>query len=403
MLNIGLIREGKVPPDSRVPLTPQQCHQIIREYPVEIRVQSAAGRCFSDREYRALRIPVEDEVVAADVLMGVKEVPIEMLVPHKTYFFFSHTIKKQAYNRDLLRAVLDKQITLIDYEALTDAQGKRLIAFGRFAGMVGAHNALFTYSRRTGAFSLKQMKDYRDYAAAQAAYTELRLPPLKIVLTGTGRVGSGAAQVLRDMGIRQVTPEDFLEQTYDEAVFTQLRVAHYVRRPDDQPFVSADFYRSPAEFESAFEPFAHRADIMINGIYWDNRAPQFFSRDDMTSEAFAIQVIADITCDIAPVSSIPSTLRASTIANPIFGYDPQTGREVPPHQTGVIDMMTIDNLPNELPRDASEAFGEQFMRHILPELLLPESAMLTRATVAQAGQLGPHFQYLSDYAGLSRP
>jgi len=399
MLNIGIIREGKVPPDSRVPLTPAQCHHILEQFDVSITVQPSPGRCYPDNEYRGMRVPMAEDLDDCSILMGVKEVPIPMLIPNKTYLFFSHTIKEQAYNRDLLRAVLDKNITLIDYEVLTNERGKRLIAFGKFAGMVGAHNGLFTYAQRTGTFTLKQMKEYHDYADAKSHYDRLRLPPLKIVLTGTGRVGSGAALVLRDMGIREVSAEDFLQETFAEAVFTQLRIPDYVRRPDGQPFENKEYYAHPDQFVSSFQPYTRAADIMINGIYWDNRAPQFFSKEDMRHPDFRMQVIADVTCDIAPVSSIPSTLRASTIADPVFGYEPHTGVETAAYQDGCIDMMTIDNLPNELPRDASQAFGEQFMEYILPEFFKANSDILERATVARNGQLGPHFQYLTGYVG----
>ncbi len=396
-MKFGIIREGKTPPDSRVPLTPDQCSHIIDEHSLELAVQPSAGRCYRDEEYAAAEIPLAEDLSDCDVLLGVKEVPIDQLLPDKTYCFFSHTIKKQSYNRDLLRAVLAKNIRLIDYEVMTDEHGKRLIAFGRFAGMVGAHNALYTYGKRTGAFDLKRLKDCHDYAEAQERYHHIEWPPVKIVLTGTGRVGQGAAQVLHDMGIRQAPHDDFLTRPYDEPVFTQLRVIHYIARPDGAPFEPREFYDRPEAFQSIFRPYTAAADIMINGIFWDNRAPAFFSADDMQREDFRIRVIADVTCDIAPVSSIPSTLRATTIADPVFGYDPSTHSETAPHQLHAIDMMTIDNLPNELPRDASQSFGEQFMDHILPEFLEPASEILERATVAENGQLGRCFQHLQAY------
>ena len=396
-MKIGIIREGKTPPDSRVPLTPAQCKKLIDTYGVDLRVQPSPGRCYSDAEYTSIGVPIQEDLSDRTILMGVKEVPIEHLLPQKTYFFFSHTIKKQAYNRSLLQAILEKKIRLVDYEVLTNEQGKRVIAFGKWAGMVGAHNGLFTYGSRTGDFALPQMKHFRDYEAACAAYATQEWPPIKIVLTGTGRVGAGAAKVLRDMGIRQVEPSAFLNETFGEAVFTQLRVVDYVVRKDGKPFEPENFYQHPELFTSSFDSYTKVADLMINGIFWDNRAPQFFSSGDMAAEGFSIQVIADVTCDIAPVSSIPSTLRASTIADPIFGYDPKTGREVPSHTPGCIDMMTIDNLPNELPRDASKAFGEQFLTHVMPELLREQSYLLDRATVAKDGELGAHFGYLSDY------
>lgn len=400
-MKLGIIREYKIPPDARVPLTPQQCAFITQHHPVNIAVEPSPNRCFPDQEYTAANIPLQEDLSDRDVLLGVKEVPTDKLIPNKTYFFFSHTIKKQSYNRPLLRAVLEKNIRLIDYEALTDKQGRRLIAFGKFAGMVGAHNALFTYGKRTGSFDLKRLKDCHDYKEAQAIYKTIQWPPVKIVLTGTGRVGMGARSVLLDMGIREVTPEDFLARQFDEAVFTQLHCHHYVARKDGRPFDKHDFYQNPYLFKSIFAPYWKTADIMINGIYWDNAAPPFFTKSDMRRPDFRIRVIADVTCDIAPVASIPSTLRASTIDDPVFGYDPVTESEAPPFSPNVIDMMTIDNLPNELPRDASQSFGEQFIRSILPELLKPESDILERATVAQNGRLGPHFTYLEKYvAGL---
>jgi len=245
------------------------------------------------------------------------------------------------------------------------------------------------------------MNQFLDYTEARAAYQQLQLPPMKIVLTGTGRVGQGAALVLRDMGIREVEPQALLNDDFEEAVFTQLRCQDYAARRDGAPFDKKDFYANPKAYKSIFAPYAKAADLMVNGIYWDNEAPAFFTKAEMQQATFNIQVIADVTCDIAPVASIPSTLRASTIAEPVFGYDPVTGAETAPFQAHTIDMMTVDNLPNELPRDASKAFGKQFIEFILPELLKESSKIIERATVAVDGKLGPHFQYLRGYAGLA--
>ncbi len=396
-MKIGIIREGKTPPDSRVPLTPQQCKKVAENFPVEVKVKPASGRCYKNEEYRDLGVPMSYSLSDCDVLMGVKEVPIEQLSLHKTYFFFSHTIKKQPYNRDLLRACVDRKIRLIDYEALTDENGKRLIAFGKFAGMVGAHNGVLTYGRRTGDFNLPRMHTLYDYAAAKEVYKKMNWTPMKIVLTGTGRVGSGAAMVLDDMGIREVSPREFLENEYDEAVYTQLACKDYAARKDGGEFKKKDFYANPQDYKSIFAPYAAAANVMINGIYWDNEAPAFFTLEEMQTEDFNIEVIADVTCDIAPVSSIPATIDASTIAEPVFGFDPTTGEKTDAFDEAGVDMMTIDNLPNELPRDASEAFGKQFIKNILPELLKPASDVIERATVTKNGNLGTHFEYLRDY------
>ena len=396
-MKIGIIREGKTPPDSRVPLTPEQCAYLIKERGMDIVIQPSPNRCFSDEEYQNSGIHISEDLLDRDILIGVKEVPIKLLIPGMTYSFFSHTIKKQAYNRKLLQAIVQKNIRLIDYEVLTNEKGQRLIAFGKFAGMVGAHNGLMAYGNRTKLFQLKQMKNYRDYAEAKSYYTSLKLPNVRIVLTGTGRVGRGAVMVLNDMGIKKVSPEEYLNNSYDQAVYTQLQCIDYAKRKDGSAFDKKTFYEQPELFESCFSPYFRSSDLMINSIYWDNNAPAFFSLDDLRSSDFNIKVIADITCDIAPVSSIPSTIKASTIANPVYGFNPLTEAEEAPYQDHVIDMMTIDNLPNELPRDASTAFGEQFINSILDELLKPKSGVIERATITMDSKLSPTFHYLENY------
>jgi len=397
-MKIGIIREEKNPPDSRVPLNPVQCRELMDRYPIEIVVAPSPTRCFKDEEYIAEGIQMQADLSDCEVLMGVKEVPPASLVSNKTYFFFSHTIKEQPYNRYLLQTILQKNIQLIDYEVLTNDKGQRLIAFGVFAGMVGAHNGVMTYGRRTKAFALPRMNSFFDYAAAKAAYKKMSLPNFRTVLTGTGRVASGAAQVLEDMGIRKISPKDYLTNEYQEAVFTQLACQDYVTRKDGKDFKNIDFYQHPTEFKSTFLPYARRSDLMVNGIYWDNMAPAFFSQEDMQQSDFGIQVIADVTCDIAPVASIPATIKASTIADPIFGYDPTTGKETLPHQSHVVDMMTIDNLPNELPRDASTSFGQQFSDHIINALLEKENnPIIQQASITKDGKLGLHFKYLTEY------
>lgn len=394
---IVLIREEKSPSDSRVVLTPIQCAQL-RKQGWDISVQYSDIRAYKDSEYKELGIPLVEEIHDFDIMIGVKEVPISNLVPQKTYFFFSHTIKEQAYNRNLLKTAIKRQIRLIDYEVITNENNQRLIAFGKFAGMVGAHNALWTYGKRTGSPILPRMYQSKDYATIKSEYRNIKFPIVKIVLTGTGRVANGAAMVLEDMGIKKVRPIDFVHEKFSAPVFTQLNSFFYAARKDGRIFDSVqDFYDNPQDYKSDFHHFTDSADIFINGIYWDNNAPAFFTPEEMASPDFKISVIADVTCDIAPVSSIPSTLKASTIDDPVFGYDPKTRSEAEAFNNENIDMMTIDNLPNELPRDASEAFGEMFIKHVLPELTKTDSALLDRATICKNGQLNKPFEYLQDY------
>ena len=397
---IAVIREGKVPPDARVPLTPTQVASL-RASGIDIVVQPSPGRAFTDEEYTAAGVPLVEDISDRELLLGIKEVPIDQLIPGKQYCFFAHVAKEQPYNQPLMRALLEKSITHYDYEYLTDEKDKRLIAFGYWAGMVGAHNALWTYGERTGAFHLPRLNTLRDYAAALEVYANLDLPPLRVVLTGTGRVGKGAARVLEDMGLQKISPEDYLAGK-GQSVFTQLRVRDYARHADGGPVDRKHFYRHGEEYVSAFAPYAAGSDIFVNGIFWDGKAPAFFTREDMRREDFAIRVIGDVTCDIAPAASVPSTLKASTIADPVFGYDPATGAEIAPYSAEGIDVMSIDNLPSELPRDASEAFGETFIEKILPEFAKEDSAVLRRAMVTVDGELGPHFGYLEGYAAGSK-
>ncbi|MEM6396040.1 MAG: NAD(P)-dependent oxidoreductase [Bacteroidota bacterium] len=398
LLKVGLLREGKTPPDSRVALDPSRAGKLNERPDIDIVVAPSERRTFKDTEYAEAGLKIDPDLSDRDLLLGIKEVLIEDLIPEKTYCFFSHTIKKQPYNQKLIRAVLEKRIRLIDYEVITNKKGKRLIAFGKYAGMVGAHNGIWAYGKRTGAFKLPRLKDCYDYEAAKKEYARVDWPDIRVILTGTGRVGKGAALVLDDMGFERLTPEEYLFTPHSGPVYTQIGPEDYANRKSDDQFNKEDFYSNPHKYEVLFEPFYERSDVFINGIYWDPRAPAFFEVTDLRKSNFNIQTIADVTCDIAPEASVPTTLYASTIAKPVFGYDLTTGQATEPYGDEVIDVMSIDNLPSELPRDASKAFGDMFVKHVLPEFFKADSELLLRATIAQNGQLGPHFEYLHDYA-----
>ncbi len=404
-VRIGIIREGKVPPDSRVALAPAQAARLAAAAEFEVVIQPSPNRCFPDAAYAAAGLRLQEDLRDRDVLIGVKEVPIGELIAGKTYFFFSHTHKQQASNRSLLQAVIERNIRLVDYELLTDGAGARYIAFGRFAGMVGAHHALRAWGLRSGAYELSQMVDFANYEAAKAAYAKTGFGSVRIVVTGTGRVGQGAAEVLRDAGLRELSNEDFLATAQlaataeTDAVFTQVGVENYVnvRGSRRVPVDKADFYAHPERYESNFLRFTRVADVMVHGIFWDSRAPAMFTTEEMDRDGFRLRVISDVTCDIAPVTSLPATLRASTIAEPYFGFDPGSGEETRAFASTGVTMSTIDNLPNEMPRDASEAFGEMFLEHIAQELLKPRSPVLDRATIAADGSLTEPYRYLEPF------
>lgn len=395
---IGLIREGKIPPDKRVPFTPFQVEEIHQRFPhVKVVVEESPVRAFQDREYRALDIEVSADMTKCDILMGIKEVPVDRLIPDKTYLFFSHTIKKQPHNRKLLQEILKRNIRLIDYEVLKDKLGNRLVAFGRFAGLVGAYNGLWTYGKRFGLFSMKRAYECFDVNDLKLELRKINLPPVKIILTGGGRVGHGAMETLDSAGIRKVSVDDFLHRTFSEPVYVQLSSADYHIRKEGGHFNRDEFHKNPERYNSTFLRFTHVADMLIAGAYWNPAAPVLFTRQDMLSAEFKIKVIADITCDIE--GSIPSTKRASSIDDPIYDYDPATDMVQPPlSNEKFVTVMAIDNLPCELPRNASEEFGRDLLDKILPALLVEDSeGIIERATITRAGKLTPHFAYLQDY------
>ncbi len=397
MPKLGLIREGKVPIDRRVPLSPTQALEVIEKFGVELVVQSSEVRCFPDEDYLELGIEVVDSVEDCDVILGVKEVPLEMLASNKTHFFFSHTIKKQEYNRNLLRAIIDRKIRLIDWETLTNQNGHRIIAFGRWAGIVGAYNGIWSYGKRYNLFEIRRAHDCFDYNDLKSEYKKIKLPPIKIAVTGGGRVSKGAMEVLLGVGIRQVTPHDFLEKDYREPVFTQLNTRDYHSRVGKGEFHRNEFYSNPELYESDFGKFTKVTDLLIAGAYWDPAAPVLFKREDILKDDFDIRVIADITCDIE--GSIPSTKQPSTIEAPIYDYNPSDDViEQALSDEGNITVMAVDNLPCELPRDASESFGDELIKNVLPELLgSDEQGVIERATITNNGRLTSHYSYLQDY------
>lgn len=397
-VTIGLLREGKVPVDRRVALPPEHARRVMEQFPgVQVVAQRSEIRCYEDGAYEKEGIPVVDSVEDCDVLIGVKEVPVEDLIPDKTYFFFSHTIKKQPYNRGLLQEIVKRNITLIDYETLTDESGKRVIAFGRWAGIVGAYNGIYAFGKRYNLFHLRRAHECFDLDDLRSEFAKVRLPPVKIILTGGGRVTKGAMEVLMGMGIRKVSPRQFVEEHFDFPVFAQLNARNYNIRKDKVAFSRNQFYTEPQLFEGSFLPYARHADILIASAYWAPAAPVLFTREDIMQDDFKISVIADITCDIE--GSIPSTKRPCTIDEPLYDYNPCDDQvENPLSDEGNITVMAIDNLPCELARDASASFGETLVEKVLPELLGgDEHGVIGRATLTAGGSLTEKYAYLQDY------
>ena len=400
-MKLGIVREGKVPPDKRVPLTPEQCVDVMNKYPhVKVVVQPSSIRCFSDEEYAEKGIALQDNLGDCDVLLGVKEVKINDLIPGKIYFFFSHTIKKQSYNRKLLQSMLEKNIQMVDYEVLTNKDGFRIIGFGRFAGLVGAYSGLRAFGLKNELFELKPAHLCNDLNEMLQHLDQITLSPVKIAVTGDGRVAGGVLEILNHMNIMRVSPEAFLNEDDDleDPIYTQLLPNNYARRKDGKLFDLSHFFHYPAEYENAFQPFAKATDILIAAAYWDPKAPVLFTNDEMKHPDFRISVISDITCDIE--GSIPSTKRAATIDDPYYDYNPFTGElEEAFSNPNNISVQAVDNLPNELPKDASDAFGRSLIDAVFPGLFGEDKdEIISRASITKDGRLTEKFSYLQDFA-----
>ena len=398
-VKLGIIREGKVPPDKRVPLTPAQCKALLEKYQhLEIAVQPSPIRAYKDEEYAAAGVPLSEDLSDCDVIIGVKEVNIEDLIPNKKFMFFSHTFKKQPYNRDLLQAIVDNKIQLIDYEVLKNTSNKRVLGFGRYAGIVGCYNGFLTFGLKHGSYNLKPANQCRDRKEVEEELKKVQLPKnAKVVLTGFGRVGHGAREILEHIDITEVSPEEFLTQEFDHPVYTHLDIADYYARRDGGEFNKQEFYSEPKLYQSTFSRYLSHADMYIPCHYWSDKADFIVTREDLKQKDVRLSVVADISCDID--CAVACTIRPSKISDPIYGYDPQTESEADFMKEGVIAVMAVDNLPCELPLDASEDFGNELIKEVIHSLIVDDSEeIIARASETSLdGGLTEYFSYLEGY------
>ncbi len=396
-IKFALIKERKNPPDRRVVFSPEKLAEAREKFPnAEFIVESSDIRVFPDAAYETLGFEVTNDVLNADVMIGVKEVPVDDLIPNKQYFFFSHTIKKQPYNRKLLVAMLDKQIVMYDHETIIKTSGERLIGFGRYAGLVGAYNGFRALGLRDGLFNLPKVETLADLDAVKAELDKIQLPNIKILLSGTGKVALGAKEILDHLKIKEISDALYLTSKFTEPVYCMVDVMEYSKRKDGKVGDKYEFYKDPSGYESNFMPYAKETDMFIAGHFYGNNAPYLFTRNDAKSPDFKINLVADISCDVdGPVAS---TLRASTIAEPFYGYDAKKESEVAFDAKDAITVMAVDNLPCELPKDASEGFGDMFLEHVIPAFFnADKDGVLARAKITENGQLTPRFAYLQDY------
>ena len=397
MIKFALIKERKTPPDRRVVFSPNMLKEVVSKFPeATFKVESSDIRIFSDQEYRDAGFEVSEDVSDCDVLLGVKEVPIPNLIPDKKYFFFSHTIKKQPYNRDLLQEILKRNIEMYDHEVITNKKNGRLIGFGRYAGLVGAYNGIRAIGIKEGSFNLPKAEDLPDLASMLKELNGIELPNYKFVLTGSGKVAHGAREILEHLKLKQVEPETYLVNEFDQPVFCHIDVLDYAKRKDGAEGSRMEFYKVPENYDSDFMKFAKTSDVFIAGHFYGEGSPVFYSEEDTRHKDFRIKYVADISCDIA--GPVASTIRPSTIAEPFYGYDPKTGAETDFMDESAIAIMAVDNLPCELPKDASEGFGEMFLKHVIPAFFNEDKdGILGRARMTKNGKLTPLYNYLQDY------
>jgi hypothetical protein len=397
MTRIGLLKEGKLPPDNRVALTPAQCKWLQKTFPgVKVFVQSSSHRCFSDKEFERAGIEVVEDVKDCDMLLGIKEVPVNDLIEGKTYLFFSHTRKKQAHNQKLLQSIIEKKITLIDFECMEHEDGQRIIGFGFFAGIVGAHNGMMAYGERSDSFHLERVYKQKDFKQLIHSYFGVKLPNIKIAVTGSGRVAHGILEIMNLMEVVELDKEEFISREFSYPVYVQLKGADLYRHTLKGNYKREHFHEHPEEYQCLFDQYIPHTDVLMNGIYWDANVPRLFESKRVSDADFRIQVIADVTDDTH--GSVPINLGDQPIENPVYGVDRFTLQKTLPYQLNSVDIMAVGNLPNELPRDASKYFGEQLIKYILPDLFTNSSVIIERATIVKNGMLTKRFMYLQDYA-----
>ena len=407
-MKIGVLKECKIPHDYRVPFTPEQLAHIQKSYGINCVIQPSDIRCFGDNEYTRAGITLQDDLSDCDMIFGVKEVPPENLMAGKTYLFFAHVTKCQPHNQALMRALISKNITMIDYELLLDKNGIRVVGFGRQAGIVGAYNALKIYGDKTGNYDLPLAHTLSGLNELYDRVSALQNLSLRIMSTGAGgRVSGGIASVLEKTNLKPCSPQDYLTGT-QSGVYTMLAPRHYIKRTDGALMIESEFFADPTPFASNFLSYAKCSNMYIAGHFWDNRACPFFSMADIAdSTQFPIDIISDVSCDVISPDSgilapIPTTVRETTLDDIAYDIDRTTGAEhSAPKNTNAITVTAVDNLPSAIPRDSSHAFGEGLIKTIIPSITNTNNSCIAHATICTGGRLTDKYSHLSVYAGLA--
>lgn len=429
---IGIRHEDKYVMERRAPLTPRHVERLIKGKQLDIVVQTSPKRVFTDQEYIKAGARIADNLGECSVILGVKEMPIDFFEPQKTYVFFSHVIKGQAYNMPMLKRMMELGCNLIDYEKIVDEQGRRLIFFGRYAGLAGMINSLWSLGLRlkeagyeTPFLKITQAHHYASLEEARKVISEVgqeiaekglpaELRPFTVGFTGYGNVSQGAQEILGLLPVKEISPEKLLELTVRDHAPNNLiykvifKEEHLSAHNDGHSFDLHDYYTHPENYHSIFEKYIPHLSVLMNCMYWDARYPKLITKDYL-EKAFAegnpkLTVIGDVTCD--PDGSIEITHKGTEIEDPIFVYNPFTRKPVMGHKGEGMLVMAVDILPSELPRDASNGFADALVNFVKPisdcdfsepfeDLDIPRA--IKKALILHNGELTHDFQYIKEY------
>ena len=406
-LTLAIISESRKD-DNRTPLTPKQATHLLKKFSnLKIIVEPSKNRCFKDEDYLKAGGVIKSDISEANIILGVKEVNINKLIANKTYLFFSHTIKMNKNNsegtqgtpgvekKELLKEIIRKNITLIDYENIRDNSGNgyRYLGFGRFAGIVGCYNTINLHLKMEGKKSLPRAFELNNYEKLKEIINDQKFKKLKIILTGDGRVAKGSLEFFKHTNIKQVSVDDYLNNAHTEAVFCNLKTHNYVERYDNQLFSLQDFILNPDKYKSTIKKYLMTADMLIASHYWDPSSPKLFSKNEI-KEFKNLKIIGDITCDIN--GSIPTTIRSTSIQKPYYSMDINSMQEINFGNNGLA-VMAVDNLPSELPKESSEEFGNALTSNVLPYIINKDDGRIKKATIVKEGKLTAPFIYLKDF------
>ena len=404
LTNIGIVRESRND-ENRTPLVPEHIKKYKESNPnINFIIQPSNSRCFSDEEYELCGAKINENLNECSIIFGVKEIDPNILINNRTYLFFSHTFKinKQQKNiekhkKDLLLSILNKKITLIDYENIRGKNGTRCLGFGRFAGIVGCYNTLNLLLRVLGKQSLASAYKIDDYERLVLNLKNLYFPKTKILVTGDGRVAKGVIELLNQTNIKAVSKKDFLEKKFDQPIFCNLETKDYVTNNSSTNFNLEHFIDNPQDYSSSALQYLKETDILISAHYWDPSSPKIFENEDL-KDLQNLKIVGDITCDIN--GSVPTTIRSTTIEEPNYWIERYTLKEIDENNDGIA-VMAVDNLPSELPRDSSTEFSEGIINEVLPFLLKEDDGRILNGTITTDGSFLEKYNYLNDYIRIN--